>query len=204
MYYFQYIQLSKGNLMGIARLFFSCGSRSMYVILLGLLILSGCTTLQLPVVPQQSTIPQANAERLFINGDFDNALLEYEQIYETALSPEDKNIALYGLACSQMMLARSDEQLLEAIRNLQRWDANKGSAPFVENHHLLVLALKRQGELIQEKNLEQAQRETRKNTLIEQQRRKISQMATTLEKFQKQLTELEAMDEIIQEKRRPL
>lgn len=149
-------------------------------------------------------IPQANAEKLFINGDFDAALLEYEQIYETALDPRDRNVALYGLACSQLMLARSDEQVLEAISNLQRWDAMKGSDPFVENHHLLILALGRQSELIQEKNLELVQRETRKNTLIEHQRRKISQMATTLEKLQKQLTELEAMDETIQEKRRPL
>jgi len=168
------------------------------------LLLASCTQLQLPNKPLAPTAPQANAEKLFINGDFENALVEYEQIYKTSLDLKDKNNALYGLACTQLMLARSDEQVLEAISNLQRWDAMKGSDPFMENHHLLILALKRQSELIQEKNLELVERETQKNTLIEHQRIKISQMATTLEKLQKQLTELEAMDETIQEKRRPL
>ena len=63
--------------------------------------------------PQQEIeTTQAAADILFINGDFENALLEYEQIYETALSHEDRNSALYGLACTQMMLANSDLQLI--------------------------------------------------------------------------------------------
>jgi len=169
-----------------------------------LFLQTGCVQWQIPMQQPHSTAPQAYAEKLFINGDFENALLEFEQVYETALDPKDRNIALYGLACCQLMMARTDKEFLEAISNLQRWDANKGSEPFVENHHLIVLALKRQGELIREKNLAMEQREARKNALIENQRSKISQMATTLENLQKQLTELEAMDETIQEKRRPL
>ena len=102
------------------------------------------------VAPEQHT--HVLAEQLFMIGDYENALLEYEQIYETALSPEDKNHALYGLACTQMMLARNKEQLVEAIDNLQKWDANKGTAPFTENRHLLILALKQQGTRLQEKD----------------------------------------------------
>jgi len=178
-------------------------SKTCCAVLLSLLLAS-CAQLQLQKKPQVPATPQANAEKLFINGDFENALVEYEQIYQTASDPTVQNNALYGLACTQLMLARSDEQVFEAISNLQRWDAVKGSDPFVENHHLLILALKRQSELIQEKTLDLVQRETQKNTRIEHQRIKISQMASTLEKLQKQLTELEAMDETIQEKRRPL
>ncbi len=159
----------------------------------------------------EPTIPEATAEQTqsvaelhFINGNFESALLEYEQIYETALSHEDRNLALYGLACTQMMLARSDGQLLEAINNLQRWDTNKGSAPFVENRHLLVLALKQQSEFLKEKTESQLQQEKQQNSVIAYQKKKISLMASTLIKLQKQLEELEAIDETFQEIRNPL
>ncbi len=180
--------------------------------LLSLLFLcSSCTVLQLPAFPVAAGHTQAFAEQLFINGDFENALLEYEQIYETALSPEDKNQALYGLACTQMMLARNDDQLIEAISNLQKWDANKGSEPFWENRHLFVLALKRQSVLIEEKSKARAVHENQQNALIATQQLKISQMTSTseilqkkIEKLQNQIAELEAIDANVQEKRNPL
>jgi hypothetical protein len=158
-----------------------------------------------PIIPEATAEKtQSVAELHFINGNFESALLEYEQIFETSLSPEDRNLALYGLACTQMMLARSDEQLLEAISNLQRWDASKGSAPFVENRHLLVLALKQQGEFLKEKTEGQLKHEKQKNSVIAYQKKKISLMASTLVKLQKQLEELEAIDETFQEIRNPL
>jgi hypothetical protein len=172
------------------------------------LLCSSCTNmakLPSPIIPEATAEKtQSVAELHFINGNFESALLEYEQIFETSLSPEDRNLALYGLACTQMMLARSDEQLLEAISNLQRWDASKGSAPFVENRHLLVLALKQQGEFLKEKTEGQLKHEKQKNSVIAYQKKKISLMASTLTKLQKQLEELEAIDETFQEIRNPL
>lgn len=172
------------------------------------LLCSSCTNmakLPSPIIPEATAEKtQSVAELHFINGNFESALLEYEQIFETSLSPEDRNLALYGLACTQMMLARSDEQLLEAISNLQRWDASKGSAPFVENRHLLVLALKQQGEFLKEKTEGQLKHEKQKNSVIAYQKKKISLMASTLVKLQKQLEELEAIDETFQEIRNPL
>jgi hypothetical protein len=110
-----------------------------------------------------------------------------------------------------MMVARTDEQLIEAIGNLQKWDANKGTAPLRENRHLLVLSLKQQGELIAEKNREKITRETEQNSTINEQKDKISQMMTTVEKLQNQIAALqnqiqalEAIDENVQEKRKSL
>ncbi|MFT5697911.1 MAG: hypothetical protein ACI8ZB_000765 [Desulforhopalus sp.] len=169
---------------------------------------SSCTALiesfKTPPPQEQEITTQAGADTLFINGDFENALLEFEQIYETALSHEDRNAALYGLACTQMMLANSDLQLIEAIDNLLRWDANKGSAPFTENRHLLTLALRQQSYLIQQKHVALDARENRKNNVIAYQKKKISQMSTTLHNLQNQLKELEEIDETYQEKRKPL
>lgn len=176
-----------------------------------LLLCTSCSMMQLPAftIPEDNT--QAFAEQLFINGDFEQAILEFEQTYETALCPEDKNQALYGLACTQMMLARTDDQLIEAISNLQKWNANKGTAPFIENRLLLVLSLKQQGELIAANNRVKMARETENILLINDQKKTIAQMITTIEKLQNenielqsQIEALEAIDENVQEKRKSL
>jgi hypothetical protein len=172
---------------------------------------SSCTVMQPLTSPKKEVRPQAFAEQLFLNGDFENATLEYEQIYETALSAEDKNHALYGLACTQLMLARNEDQLVEAINNLQQWDANKGNAPFVENRHLLILALQQQGELIKKRKNNLRERQNEQNALIANQQIKIAKMTATIEdqqnqieKLQTQISELEAIDKNVQEKRKPL
>ena len=167
-----------------------------------LTLLGGCASIQMSIRPGPDKNVQLTAEQHFLNGDFPAALLDFEQIYENALVPEDRVVALYGLACTQMMLAQTEAELATAIKNLQKWDAMKGSSPFIENHHLLVLALKRQAEIIHAKQLEAAENEGRKNRLIATQKNKISQMAATMETLKKQLEELETIDETIQQKRK--
>lgn len=180
-------------------------------ILSSLLLCTSCSMMQIPAFTNPEDNKQAFAEQLFINGDFERAILEFEQTYETAPSPEDKNQALYGLACTQMMLARTDNQLVEAISNLQKWDANKGSAPFTENRLLLVLSLKQQGELIAENKKARMARETEITSLIDDQKKTITQMISTIEKLQNdnlelqsQIEALEAIDENVQEKRKSI
>ncbi len=168
--------------------------------------------------PPPEPILQSIGEELFLDEDFANALLEFEHDYETALSLDDKNVALYGLACTQLVLARTDEQLAEAMGNLEKWAMTNGHAPFSENRSLLVAALKIQNEYLQKKQQDQALLIRRKNTIIANQRNKINQMASTidtiqkqiddrqkqLEDRQKQLEELEAIDATLQEKKKPL
>ncbi len=166
---------------------------------------SSCAQSPQPPPPELiQPAPQSVAETLFLNEDFANALLEYEHDYETALAPEDRNQALYGLACTQLLLARSDSQMAEAIGNLEKWDGEKSDTARTENRHLLIVALNVQGERILKKSQEQAHLAKQKNTVIANQRKKITQMATTVDNLQKQLEELEAIDETLQEKKKPL
>jgi hypothetical protein len=170
-----------------------------------LLLCSSCAQPPPPAHPEQpATLPQSVAERFFLNNDFANALLEYERDYETALAPDNKASALYGLACTQLILARSDNQITEAIGNLEKWDTEKGNTPVTENRHLLVAAMKVQVERMQKKNLEHSHLTKQKNSVIANQRKKILQMGTTVDNLQKQLEELEAIDETLQEKKKPL
>jgi len=188
------------------------GRLCLYFPLLLLLQLScSCTVWQLPEFISPANHTQAHAEQLFINGDFQNALLEYEHSYETALSPTEENQALYGLACTQMMLAENQSQLIEAIGNLQKWDANKGSAPFTENRHLLMLALQQQSGRMEQREKTLTDRDNQKNALIANQQLKISQLTANAEQLQSrinqlqtQIAELEAIDKNVQENRKPL
>lgn len=183
----------------------------LFLSLLLLSLCSSCTLMQQSQSPLPGGHIQPFAEQLFLNGDFETALLTYQQIYETALSPDDRNHALYGLACTQMMLADNEEQFIEAINYLQKWDAGKGNAPFNENRLLLVLALNQQSKRITEQGKERRARETAQTTLIDDQKKKISEMAATVEKLQTQIEELhnqiaalEAIDENVQEKQKSL
>lgn len=174
-----------------------------YTLLLSALLLSSCTNLPLGLLPAPADQSQKNAEQLFINGEFDKALAEYEFIHQSAVLPEDRNRALYGIACTQLMVATSDADFIQAVKHLLRWNVNKGSSQFSENRHLLILALKQQSDLLQKKSDSQQAREKHKNKVIAFQKKKISQMANTLEALTKQLEELETIDENFQEIRKP-
>lgn len=155
--------------------------------------------------------PHALAEQFFMLGDYERALLEYEQIYDTAPSLKDQNHALYGLACTQMMLAGTKEQVFEAIDNLQKWDVDKGTATFTENRHLLILALKQLQTLLREKDHTFSARKNQQKSVITKQQAKITKLTSENEnlqievkKLQRQIEELEAIDENVQSKRKPL
>ncbi len=170
------------------------------------LLCSSCAQPPAPETPEPEELPsyQSRGDELFLNENYADALLEYEHDYETALAPEDRNHALYGLACTQLVLAHSDNQMTEAIDNLAKWDDEKGDIALTENRHLLVTALKVQGQRILKIRQEQSHLAKRKNNIIANQRNKITQMVNTVDNLQKQLEELEAIDETLQEKKRPL
>lgn len=168
------------------------------VLLLGV---NGCAETQLQLTPEASTGTEALAEINFLNGDFQKALLKYSEIYEMTPSIENRNSALYGIACTQMILAENVDQLVEAITTLQQWNASKGSEDFKENRTLLILALNQQSERIRGKKQQTAALDKRQKGIIHSQRKKISAMSTTIKQLTKQLDELEAIDEIYQEKR---
>lgn len=175
-------------------------------------LLVGCAELDLPQLeePTENSRMIAGAERLFINGNFEQALAEYERLSLNSLTPKEKNHALYGLACTRLMLAENAEELVVAIDDLQQWDIKKGRARFTENRHLLVMALQQQAALIHERHKILTENEIQKDNRIAEQKiriaekkMKISQLSSQLKKLQTQLLELEKVEENVQEKRKP-
>jgi hypothetical protein len=167
--------------------------------------------LQLSSLSTPARKSAALAEQLFLDGDFETALLEYQRMHDTSLSPEENNLALYGLACTRMIAADNEDRFIEAIDSLQKWHAAKGDAPLRENRLLLVLALQQQGKRIAEQDRKRTTRERAQSKLIVNQKDKISEMKSTVQKLQTQIEELhnqiaalEAIDENVLEKQKSL
>lgn len=130
--------------------------------------------------------------------------MQFENDHETALAPKDRQHALFGLACSQLALATDDQQVTEAIANLELWSEGQGNDPGLSNPQLLIIAIKIQGERWQKNSQELARLLKQKNGVIASQQKKIAEMADTVDSLHKQLEELEAIDETLQEKRKAL
>lgn len=172
----------------------------------------GCVPLNLPPLeePTENSRDIASADRLFINGLFEEALEKYEQLFIHNLSPKEKNHALYGLSCTRLMLAKNNEELVGALDDLHRWNIEKGSARFSENRHLLLMALQHQATLIREREetfteqmIQSDKQIADQNKQIAGQKTQISQLNSQLKKLQTQLLELEKVEENVQEKRKP-
>lgn len=173
------------------------------MVILALLLTSSCTQLsqELLTGPQL----QKDAEQLFLNGHYEEAHREFQRMYEESPRTSGYRIqALYGLACSRIVLARTDQEFAEGISNLEEWEEKKGNMLFYENRRLLVIALKVQSDFLAERSLEQQKQGQKKDRLIASQKKKITQLSETVERLQKQLEELEAIDENFQEKRKTL
>lgn len=177
-----------------------------FLLLSAVLLHTGCanTSPQPPVETTQHDRRLTVAENFFITGNYTKALAEYERVFNESVSEADKIKALYGLACTRMILAENDEDLISAIDDLQRWDTSKGSAPFTENRHMLVVALKEKGMFMLKQFKDMSESDRKKDKRIADQKRTINQMSSRLEKLQKQLEELEAVEEKFQGKRKPL
>ena len=153
----------------------------------------------LPPLP----IPSAG-EDLFLAQNLPGALEQFEHDYDTALADTDRRQALYGLACTQLALATGDDQMAQAIANLELWDEQQRNQAESYNPRLLIIALKIQSERWQKRGQELARTVRQKNGVIVSQRKKITAMADTVDNLQKQLEELEAIDETLQEKKKAL
>lgn len=173
------------------------------------LLCVACTPPPRTIVLHAAAVPtiRSNTDGLFLQGHYAKALSEYEHEYASSTDPEVRDTALYGLACTQLVLARSEPEVDEAIANLEKWESGKGGAALSENPRLLVTALKFHNERLGKHSAQSAQLALlvkQKDAVINEQNRKITQLTTTIEYLQKQLDELEAIDEILQEKRKPL
>lgn len=130
-------------------------------------------------------------------GNYKKAEQIFTTIYESDADQETKNTALYNLTCTRMLTAENIDEFIGAVELLDDWkEANRGVF-FVENPNLIVDALKEQVKVLQREQARLGQKALEaKVTIVNQEKE--------LETLQHQISELEAIDQQLQEKKKPL
>lgn len=185
---------------------------SLLIILL--FTLTGCSAVQLVVsfAPEVEELRQG--EREFELGNFEDADAIFARIYESHDNPQTKNTALYNLTCTRIMTAKNNEDYLAAVTLLDDWQQTYPSVIYVENPNMVISALKEHSSLFA-KDLHEARKQKKKITalikrgkkdkaVIESQIKTIEDLKDALNTLQQQITELEAIDQQLQEKKKPL
>ena len=112
------------------------------VLLLSLALLgitaSGCSTLK--AVDRSHSVKQnlESGERAFMSENYQLAESFFRQALNDSKNPWDKNRAVYNLACTKLISAQNDDQLVEAMEILMQWKPSKNIPMYYENPQLMI------------------------------------------------------------------
>ncbi len=144
---------------------------------------------------------------------FDEYYQEANRLFTLISSSSGNEIyqkhALYGIACLKMMTAENAEEykqaLEQALELLDDWQKPEiETAGFRKNKWMLISALKKQSHLLEcEPEIKLVYSKKSKGDLKKQQK-EIDELKSTIKKLQHQISVLEAIDQEIEEKRKPI
>jgi hypothetical protein len=145
------------------------------------------------------------AQGAFFSEDF----AEAEQIFTDILANSDKGVykneALYGVACTRMMVAEDVERYKAAIRLLETWRLQGvGINEFGENPRMIIQALARSVTFLECEPEIKYVINKKNDELVKKQQDEIQKLYDTIGRLQHQISVLEAIDQETQEKRKPL
>lgn len=158
-----------------------------------------------PPPPDWELATLVEAENAFFEEKYLQAMELYLKVQDESEVDGFIQEAVWGLAGTKIALAANHEELREAVLFMQNWQRTTSNVNgFRENPQLMITALNRQLD-----NLECVPEiryvTTKKNSIvIKEQKEKISQLESTIEKLRHQISMLEAIDQELQEKRNPL
>lgn len=166
-------------------------------LLLLLVCIPGCSFVPIVVSYSPEVQELREGEREIGLGNYKKAEKIFADIYESDAGQETKNTALYNLTCTRILTAETVDEFIDAVKLLDDWkEANRGVF-FVENPNLIVDALKEQVKILQREQAVKEQKALDADVTI-------VNLKKELEILQHQISELEAIDEQLQEKKKPL
>jgi|GEM_PF-2072084 hypothetical protein len=143
------------------------------------------------------------AESAYFAGDYRLARELYSRVKENNGESLHGNQAIYGLACLRIISAPDIDELRRALAELSRWQAPDTDA-YLENPGMLITALNKQSDLF-DCQVEIRNATTKKKMEdTNEHKKKIEKLEATIEKLEHQISVLEAIDQEIQEKRKPI
>lgn len=155
------------------------------------------------------------AETAFFQKDYTRAGLKFQEIYNRSRDPELKNAASYGLICTNLMTAEERRAVHGALTSLNRWNPLDRDGPHVENPQLMVRVLEKliweswakdgRNSLKMKRMIRTHQEDMEKMKSVRKGLQdKIFRLEAGMETLRHQISELETIDQEIQEKRKPL
>ncbi|MGL1932127.1 MAG: hypothetical protein OCC45_10240 [Desulfotalea sp.] len=159
-----------------------------YIILTILLFTSlpGCSVYPVVVFYDSEVQQLRDGEDQFELGNYKKAEKIFIEISKSEIKQQIKNTALYNLACTRIMIARTSSALIKAVQLFNEWKAVNQRLMYMENPDLAIAALKKQSKFIKREQAITQEKEAQIETL------------------QHQISELEAIDLQLQEIKKPL
>lgn len=179
-----------------------------------LLFFSGCTVVEkidslngiLEQRPADLEIGKLQqAEDTFFSGNYDQAREMYTEIMRESSSPIYRNSALYGLSSIAIRTAADKEALQEGLAMMQQWvEPGAEITGYLENPRMIAEALNSQVGLLECIPEIRYVTTKKKGELLKKHQEEIEELKETIKKLEHQISVLEAIDQEIQEKRKPI
>lgn len=181
---------------------------------LSLLMMSGCTVIETlesyngifePKPPDYEVALLKEAEVAYFAESYEEAESIYTQVFDLSKREVYRNAAVYGISCIRIIAAETPDDLKNSLSSLQKWtNIDFSRSLYWENPELLIKALQERKDdfecdpeiryVVRKKYVENS----------EAHKKEIEELQETIKKLEHQISELEAIDQEIQEKRKPL
>lgn len=173
-------------------------SYSFYIFLLaGTSLISSCSIVPVVITNDPGLQKLKHGETLFEQKQYEQAEEIFLTILDGHIPIKTANTAIYNLTCTRIMQADTLTDLSHALILLENWRYTSQSIISVENPQMAISAQKKIAEIIESDLRNSVARETQfKQTITRQQK--------LIETLQHQISALEAIDQELQEKKKPL
>lgn len=143
-----------------------------------------------------------SGEIAFFKEDYTRADEIFTRIANQSKDPCIQNIARYNLACTKLIQSETQEKFTEAMAIFSQWHPVKSANNPIENPLLVIQTLKKIADAKKKYQLEILEKNQEMDALLNKKNTKISQLEKLIKTLQYQISELENIDQEIQEKRK--
>ena len=165
------------------------------------LTLSGCYLGNQPEKNNAEIKILESGETAFFREEYTRADEIFTLIANQSKDPRIQNIARYNLACTKLIQSETQEKFAEAMALLSQWHPVR-PAISIENTLLVIQNLKKIAAANKKYQLEILKKNQERDALLKKKNTKICQLEKLIKTLQYQISELENIDQEIQEKRK--
>lgn len=178
------------------------------------LFLSGCVVVEKidslngildDPVPDFEIEELKKGEMAFFAGNYQESQRIFTVIYKKSEKKIYQNYAVYGIACTKIMAAENIEEYIEAIKVLEGWKRHDVEIRgFWEDPRMITAAVNTKTHLFECEPEIKYVTSKKSDARVKRQKTEIKELKETIKKLQHQISVLEAIDQEIQEKRKPI